>query len=337
MAIRADRRPGRRRARIARVVATSLPQLAVLSIWSSATGLAFPPLIALPADFHPEGIETGRGSSFCVGHLAGGDLMRGDDRTGIVQTPAPPTEPDAAAAGLKVEPRPNYPFVSAIAFRARVHDAGTGALLQAHPFTTPGPYAPFINDVVVTRDAVFFTDSCSPTLFKPPLGPGGRLPDPSGVRTLSLTGDFEFVPIPYPGGAYPCYANMNGIVATGNGRWSIVNDTATRQLVRADARTGASVRIATLNAPFESPFTDRLLLHGTTWYSVENFSNRIAVIALSTDLLTSTTTGCLTSPVFDVPTTAAFLGSAIYAVNARSRADGSVPPDVDDDVVQARR
>jgi hypothetical protein len=336
MAIRGDNTAGRSSASIARV-ATVVPLVAVLSMPSSATGPAFPPLVALPAGFHPEGIETGRGSSFYVGNLAGGDLLRGDYRTGIVQTLAPSPGPNAAAAGLKVDPRTNHLFVSAITFGARVYDAGTGALLQEYPFTTPGPYAPFINDVVVTRDAAFFTDSCSTTVFTLPLGPGGRLLDPSAVQALALTGEFEFVPIPYPGGAYPCYPNMNGIVATDNGRWLIVNNTATEELFRVDPRTGASVRIAISNAPFSTPFTDGLLLHGTTLYSVENFMNRIAVIELSTDLLTGTITGYLTSPNFDVPTTAAFFGSAIYAVNARFRPDGSVPPDADDDVIRVSR
>ena len=337
MAIRGDHTPRRSPARVASGAALLLPLLAILPMASAARGLAFPPLIALPDGFHPEGIETGRGSSFYVGNLAGGDLLRGDYRTGTVQTLAPSPGSDAAAAGLKVDPRTNYLFVAGITFGARVYDAGTGALLQAYPFTTPGPDAPFINDVVITRDAAFFTDSCSAMLFKVPLGPAGRLPAPSAVEALAVTGDFEFVPIPYPGGAYPCYPNLNGIVATDNGRWLIVNNTATGQLYRVDPRTGASVRIDILNAPFASPFTDGLLLHGTTLYSVENFRNRIAAIELSADLSTATITGYLTSPNFDVPTTAAFFGSALYAVNARFRADGSLPLPADDDVVWVSR
>jgi sugar lactone lactonase YvrE len=337
MVIHRDKRSRRSTAAIARLVAIWWPLLAVLPVPIAATDPAFPPLIALPDGFHPEGIETGRGSRFYVGNLAGGELLRGDYRTGSVEMLAPSPGPGASAAGLKIDPRTNYLFVSAITFGARVYDGGTGALLQAYPFTTPGPYAPFINDVVVTRDAAFFTDSCSATLFKLPLGPGGLLPDPSVVQALPLTGDFDFVPIPYPGGAYPCYPNMNGIVATDNGQWLIVNNTATEQLYRVDPRTGASVRIETLNAPFATPFTDGLLLHGTTLYSVENFMNRIAVIELSKDLLTGMITGYIESPNFDVPTTAAFFGSAIYAVNARFRLDASAPPEVNDDVVRVSR
>jgi hypothetical protein len=68
-------------------------------------------------------------------------------------------------------------------------------------------------------------------------------------------------------------------------------------------------------------------------YSVENFPNQIAVINLSKDLLTGTIEGYIRSPSFDVPTTAAFFGSFVYAINGRFRLDGSSPPESDDDVV----
>jgi hypothetical protein len=51
--------------------------------------------------------------------------------TGIVETLAPSPGPGAAAAGLKIDPRTNYLFVSAITFGARVYDAATGALVAA--------------------------------------------------------------------------------------------------------------------------------------------------------------------------------------------------------------
>jgi hypothetical protein len=188
----------------------------------------------------------------------------------------------------------------------------------------------------VTEDAAYFTDSCSETLYKLPLGPGGRLPDPSAVEAIALTGDFHFVFVPLPG--YPCgFPNMNGIVAAENGKWLIVNNTVTGQLYRVDPSTGASVQIQLLNDPFSTSFTDGLLLHGDTLYSVENFPNRIAVITLSKDLLTGTIERYITSPNFDVPSTAAFFGDWIYAVNARFRLDGSTPPSVDDDIVQVAR
>jgi sugar lactone lactonase YvrE len=312
---------------------------ALLAAWQVGAGsIAFPPLIALPGGFHPEGIATGLGSRFYVGNLNGGELLRGDYRTGSVETLAPSPGAGAQAVGLKVDARTNYLFVAASTFGARVYDASSGALIGSYPFTPTGIYPVLINDVVITRDAAFFTDSCSATLYKLPLGPAGRLPAPTAVQTVSLTGDFSFVFIPIPLPGYPCgLPNMNGIVATDNGKWLIVNNTANGELYRVDPVTGASVRIDVLDPPFNSPYSDGLLLHGTTLYSVENFLNRIAVIDLSKDLLTGTIQDYISSPNFDVPSTAAFFGSSIYAVNARFRLDGSSPPNTDDDIVQVNR
>jgi hypothetical protein len=238
---------------------------------------------------------------------------------------------------MKVDPRSNVLFVAASTFGARAYDAGTGALLEEYPFTPTGANPVLANDVEITRDAAYFTDSCSATLYKLPLGPGGRLPAPADVEAVPVTGDFAFEFEPAPPG-FPCgLPNMNGIVATDDGKWLIVNNTAKNELFRVDPVSGASVRIAITNAPFSSPFTDGLLLHGTTLYSVENFPNRIAVIELSSDLLTATIASYITSPNFDVPATAAFMGGAIYAINARFRFDGSAPPERDDDVVRVSR
>ena len=319
----------------ARAVFGSLVLAATLPL--SASGPAFPPLIALPEGFAPEGIATGRGSSFYAGDLNTGRLLRGDYRSGTVEELAASPEPGAQAVGLKIDRRTNALFVAASRFGARVYDAGTGTLLESYPFVPISANPVLANDVEVTRDAAYFTDSCSATLYKLPLGPGGRLPAPSAVEAIPLTGDFAFVFVPAPPG-YPCgLPNMNGIVASDDGRWLIIGNTVTGGLFRVDPATGESVRIALLNAPFSSPFTDGLLLHGTTLYSVENFPNRIAVIELSDDLLTGTIERYVTSPNFDVPATAAFFGDAIYAINARFRFDGSTPPERDDDVVRVSR
>jgi hypothetical protein len=59
---------------------------------------------------------------------------------------------------------------------------------------------------------------------------------------------------------------------------------------------------------------------------------------LSKDLLTATIEEqYITSSHFDVPSTAAFFGDSIYAVNARFRLDNSTPPEADDDVVEVSR
>lgn len=49
---------------------------------ATAAPAPFPDTIALPAGFQPEGIASGRGSTFYAGSLANGAIIKGDLRTG---------------------------------------------------------------------------------------------------------------------------------------------------------------------------------------------------------------------------------------------------------------
>jgi len=62
---------------------------------------------------------------------------------------------------------------------------------------------------------------------------------------------------------------------------------------------------------------DGLLLRGRTLYVVRNQLNQIAIIDLAPDLSSGEVVGTITNPNFDVPTTIAAFGNALYAVNAR--------------------
>jgi hypothetical protein len=66
--------------------------------------------------------------------------------------------------------------------RGYVYDAGTGESLAEFSFATGST---FVNDVVVTDNAAWFTDSFNPALYKVPLQAG--LPDPGDVETVPLT------------------------------------------------------------------------------------------------------------------------------------------------------
>jgi hypothetical protein len=56
--------------------------------------------------------------------------------------------------------------------------AENGKSVAAFPFTSGET---FVNDVIVTEDAAYFTDSFQPVLYKVPLEPNGG-PDPSQVE-----------------------------------------------------------------------------------------------------------------------------------------------------------
>ena len=292
--------------------------LLVLALLLATPGLAsaaqkdnFPEVIALPNGFRPEGIASGRGNLLYAGSLATGAIYQADARTGEGSLLVGPQE-GRVSVGLEFDQRTGYLFVAGgPTGSGYVYDTRTGADLGAFTLATGSPT--FINDVAVTRDAAYFTDSSQPVLYRLPLGPGGK-PTSGEVEVLPLSGDFEFVP-----GAF----NANGIEATPNGKWLIVVNTATGSLYRVDAATGAATLIDLGGASV--PNGDGLLLEGNTLYVVQNFLNQIAVVRLKANFTSGAIVQTLTDEDFDIPTTVTRAAGALYAVNARF----STPPTPD--------
>lgn len=288
---------------------------------SAAAPNTFPEIIPVPDGWAPEGVVTGRGHTLYVGSLATGDIYEVDLRTG--QGHVAVTAPEGRiAVGLGFDQRSGLLFVAGQqAGEAYVYDPDTGDSVAEYNFTDE---TSFVNDAVVTREAVYFTDSFRPVYYRVPLGPGGSLPDASQVQTIPLGGDFQFV----PGGF-----NANGIEATANGEWLIVVNSTVGALYRVDPQTGEATEI---DLGGESvPAGDGILLQGHTLYVVQNQLNQIAVVDLDANLTSGTVVERLTHPAFDVPTTVAGFGPYLYAVNARFGTP--VTPDTAYDVVQVRR
>ena len=257
----------------------------------------FPDLIQLPAEFGPEGIASGNGTTFYVGAVAGarGQILVGDLRTGEFTTLV---ESDGVqATGIKHDPRSNLLFVArASSGMGTVFDARSGALVASYQFNT----APtFVNDVVITREAAYFTDTAAPLLYRVALGPAG---EPSGDWTSI---------------ALPSTFRTNGIVATPNGDTLFVVSGA--QLYRLDTATHTPVLVDLAGETL--PNADGLLLDGKTLYVVQNMRNRIAVVELAPDYQSGTIARFITEPFTSnvatkVPTTIAKFGNALYAVTA---------------------
>jgi hypothetical protein len=274
----------------------------VVTLFAAPTNAAttFPSVIALPNGWAPEGITAGDGTTVYVGSLATGAVLKADVRTGetslLVPGGTPPAvgvEYDAAANRLWVAGGPTG--------QVRVYDASSGAPLETYTFSPAG----FLNDLVVTADAVYVTDSRFAHLNVIPLGDDGSLPDPSEVTTLPLSGDFELVPDQF---------NANGIVAARG--WLIIVNSFTGQLFRVDPATGEATEIE-LGADVDVTLGDGLEVRGGTLYVVQNRLNRVAVFALGPRLEMALRLGFLTADTLAVPTTVAWVAGSLYAVNAR--------------------
>lgn len=292
-----------------------------ISLIAATPAQPFPDTIELPDGFRPEGIAVGRGSTFYVGSIGTGAVYSGDLRTGegAILVPA---QAGRSAIGLKYDNRTGLLYVAGggTGF-AYVYDAETGANVAEIQLSTDPS---FINDVVITQDAAYFTNSMQPILYRVPLENNGELPENPTVQEIPLTGDYQFVPNAF---------NANGIAATPNGKTLIIVNSADGALYNVDPVTGEATRIDLGGANVQ--FGDGILLQGKTLYVVQNRLNKIAVIELNSDFTAGTIVDTITSPLFRVPTTIARFGNDLYAVNARF--DTPPTPQTEYEVVRVTR
>ena len=301
---------------------------------STSPGVAFPKIILLPNGWQPEGIASGSGTSFYVGSLADGAIYAGDFSTGSGSVLVP-GQSGLMAMGMCVDQRSNHLFVAgAVGGQGRVYDAATGALLRTYQFqdmSNAAPMSTLVNDVIVTHEAAYFTDSFAAFLYRVPLGPDGALPDQSAVTHIPLSGDLVQVPqSPQAPGGF--ILNSNGIEATSNGKWLVIVQTVTGGLFRVDPQTGETKLIDLGGATV--PIGDGLLFAGSLLFVVQKSLN-IAVVNLSDDLASGAIERTIADPAFRVPSTIASFGDSLYAVNARF--DTTPGPDVDYDIVKVPR
>src|SRR3954468_9910954 len=161
--------------------------------------------IVLPGARSAESVAIGKGSTFYASELFSGDIFKGDLRTGAVERFIHPPA-GRMALGLKADVRHGLLFVAGgFTGQAYVYELETGAGLATFQFGA------FINDVVVTEDAAWFTDSALPHLYRIPIHPGGS------ATTLVVTG-----PAADTSGTSGT-PNLNGIAATPDGKALIVS------------------------------------------------------------------------------------------------------------------
>jgi sugar lactone lactonase YvrE len=271
---------------------------AVLVTASTGATTPFPEVIPLDGGFQPEGIEVGKGTTFYVGSRVTGAIDVGDLRTGE-RTPLVEGGAERPATGIELDPHNRLFVAGAGTGDAYVYDAATGDLLERYDFASMPPNT-FVNDVVVTPKAAYFTDSRRTVIYKVPIGPGGALPDPGDFEVLELADEL---------------VNLNGIDATPDGKTLIAVRSDTGQLFLIDPETGDADQI---DLGSESvPNGDGILLSGKTLYVVQNRLNQVAVIELAPDLSSGEVVTRLTNPLFRIPTTIDELGHRLYTVNAR--------------------
>jgi outer membrane protein assembly factor BamB len=278
---------------------------------------ALPDKIALPNGFAPEGIEIAGGKTFYVGSTQTGAIYSGSLRTGVGRILIPGAAAGArSATGIEYEHGKLW-VAGAAGGTARVYDVKTHALVREYHLAPTS--STFINDVVVTKDAAFFTDSQRPVISRIAIGHDGA---PGTLTHIALSGDYHHL-----AGQF----NLNGIVATADGKHLIAVSTAGRKLYLINPATGSAKTIAT--GSYTVVNGDGLMLDGKLLYVVQNQSNLIAIFHLSDDLHKAAYITAINDPDLDVPTTIDRVGNRVYAVNARFGT--ATPSDQHYDIVKA--
>ena len=254
-------------------------------------------VVPLPDGWQPEGIAT-HGRTFYAGSIPTGAIYRGDLKTGEGDVLVPPME-GRAAIGLSL--RGGVLFVAGGSTGAGyAYSADTGEELGVFPLTTDET---FVNDVVATKRAAYFTDSVNQRLYKVPIASDGGFGDP---QTLPLTGDIQ----------YTDGFNANGIDATPNGSALFLVQSNTGQLFTVNPETGAAIEIDLGGETV--PMGDGILFgRGLNLWVVQNRVNLLTLVRLDPALSSGTVVDRFTDDTFDVPTTVAPAGGGFALVNAR--------------------
>jgi hypothetical protein len=308
-----------------RLTAPVISAVAISLIAAPALATPRPSSIPLPVDFQPEGIAVGDGNTFYVGSLNDGDIYRGDLRSGsgalFVDVEG------RAAVGMRVDRARDWLVVAGgPTGHAWVYNSDDGSTEADLVLGTPG--VTFSNDVAITADALYFTDTFAPTIYKVPIGPDGSF---GATELITVTGPAAAV------GGF----GLNGIDSTHRG-WLIVNHSDLGILALVDPATGVSTEIQLSGPPLVPGTLDGLQLEGRTAWVVQNFANSVAEVKLSPDLTSGRVVNVITSDLFRVPTTVARHGSTLALVNGRFDLGfpppfgPGAPPGTDFDVVQLR-
>lgn len=283
---------------------TRLALLAALgaAILAAGAGAApRPSVYVLPGSaVFPEGVafQPSTGNYF-VSSTGDGSILRGHVQDPAASSFIPGTTGPFSSIGLEVDAGRLY-VAGGMTGTVRVYDAATGAAIRTF---TSGPGG-FINDLDVAKTGdVFATDSFRPVLWRIP----ADAVTAAGPGALEPWLDLTTTPIQYEAGF-----NLNGIVATPDGRYLVVSQSNTGLLFRIEV---LSRRVTAIDLGGELVPADGLQLLGHRLYAVAG--GAVVEVQLSGDLSSGRVVSRTTDPSFDSPTTNAIARGRMLVVNSQ--------------------
>ena len=269
----------------------------------------------LPGDrVFPKGVAYRAGSqNFYVGSTTDGTIFKGTLGKKDTEVLLAPSAERPSAIGMKVDEAGRLYVAGGASGKIFVYDTASRALIRAFDTPAAAPGGTFINDVALTPEGAYFTDSIRPVLFRVARTAAGV-----GEPTPWL--DFTGTALKYQTGF-----NLNGIAATTDGRYLVVVQSNTGKLFRI---TVADKTVAEIDLGGGTVMSgDGILLSGQTLYVVRNSATLIVPVTMSADF----SSGTLGTPFSDAslrfPTTIAQNGNRLLVVNSQfdKRGPGLTP------------
>lgn len=214
-----------------------------------------------------------------------------------------------SAVGMKVDDEGRLFIAGRNTGMVFVYDTEDGQLLQSFDNERQDT---LVNDAAVSPDGnVYLTDSFSPVLYR-------LSPDGDGALEYEEYIDFEGTSIQYRNGF-----NLNGIVATEDGRYLITVQSNTGDLYRIDTESREIAQIDLGNASLTTG--DGLVLDGQNLYVVRNQPGDVVPVELSEDFASGEVDEGFGSSSLQYPTTAAKYGDRLLVVNSQFGSQGGQP------------
>jgi hypothetical protein len=289
----------------------------VLAALSPAGAADRPDTISLVTGSSPEGISAGPGTTFFAGSRANGAVHVGDVGEGTVRELVPGKAGEVAVGLLYDAATKRIWVAGGNTGGITAYDSRTGAQLS----TVNTGAGRFLNDVAITRDAVYVTDSTKNEILVVPLGRSASLPTAgTAARALTITGDY----------VQPRGFGLNGIRVLPGGDLLSVSGGV---LYVIDPATGVADRVEVSGLPdgrTKLSGGDGLELRGNTLYVVRGFhpAASVVVLRLGEGGRTATFVDEITDPDFNVPTTAALLAGDLLVVNGQFNDPATAPTEV---------
>ena len=301
---------------------STLPSIALVALAIPAASVVaadkpFPDRVYTLAGAASEGFAIGKGTT-AYNSSPDGSIYKVDLRSGEGEVLVGVQDPlDCFKLGMRVDDRTNYLFVAGCLYgNAFVFDADTGALIMEYQLNNSGEFG-IVNDLTITKDAVYFTDSFRAVLYRLPLSRNGGLPlDPGAATEFPLPDEFV--------NNDPFCCTGNSIVSTPDGKTLVIGHSNLARLYRVDTASGDVDQIA-VDGPLTG-FLDGIAMHGDTLYIMTPYDfpgppvsiDRIQVVELDKGYLSGTLVETITDPAnLDGVASGAIFGDSLYVNNAR--------------------